>query len=261
MGGRVVSGVMLAIALSTPVDAQTIADERSRRQAIEFYRMGVEFMASERFDQAAESFTKAVKEDPLLTVAHYQLGQAYMNLRRYTSAVLAYKGCLQAMEALHHLEESNKFEVDKQRENTIREIRSEVNNPNLKIDPLKRTVLEQRLTELEHERAPYTGPFRPPGFVLLALGSAHFRNGDRDTAAAEWLAAIEANPKLGEAHNNLAVIYISSGRKAEAEAAVKAAETAGFASTSAQRRHKDAEAVGTRFVVRPTCQSARCSFR
>jgi len=36
------------------------------------------------------------------------------------------------------------------------------------------------------------------------------------------------NSKLGEAHNNLAVLYMQTGRKAEAEEAVKAAERARF---------------------------------
>jgi Flp pilus assembly protein TadD len=64
--------------------------------------------------------------------------------------------------------------------------------------------------------------------VLLAIGSAHFRNGDREAAEAQWLAAVDANPKLGEAHNNLAVIYLQKGQKADAENAVKLAEKNGF---------------------------------
>ena len=60
------------------------------------------------------------------------------------------------------------------------------------------------------------------------MGSAHFRSGDRDSAVAEWRAAVEANPTLGEAHNNLAVIHMLSGRKTEAETAVKLAEKSGF---------------------------------
>jgi len=39
---------------------------------------------------------------------------------------------------------------------------------------------------------------------------------------------VQADPKLGEAHNNLAVYYMLSGRKADAETAVKNAEKAGF---------------------------------
>jgi tetratricopeptide (TPR) repeat protein len=227
-----VSAFIVLLALSPSLArSQQIADEQSRRQAIEFYRAGEEFMSGEQFEKAAEAYTQAIGKDPLLTVAHYQLGQANMSLRRYTSAIQAYKGCLQAMESLHHLEESNKFEVDKQRDQEIRELRSQMDSINQQKDigPLKRAAIEQHLQDLQQQqRTPYVGPFRPPPFVLLALGSAYFRNGDREGAEAQWRAAVEANPRLGEAHNNLAVIYLQSGKKAEAENAVKLAEKAGF---------------------------------
>ena len=228
MRAHIVFSVLMMALATSHAEAQKIADEPSRRQAVELYRTGMEFMSSERFDKAAEAFTASIDKDRLLTVAHYQLGQAYMNLKRPASALQAYKGCLDAMEALHHLEESNKFEVDKQRQDTIHEMRSELNR-NLKIDPLKRTIIEQRVHEMEQERtSTIGGPFRPPAFVLLAIGSAHFRNGDREAAEAQWRAAVDANPKLGEAHNNLAVIYLQKGQKVDAENAVKLAEKNGF---------------------------------
>ena len=221
--------ITTVVLAASPASGQAIADEHSRRQAIELYRTGQEFMSGERFDKAAEVFTSAIAKDPLLTVAHYQLGQAYMALKRPASAVQAYRGCLQAMEALHHLQESNKVEVDRQRQDTIREIRAELRESSTtKIDPLKRLVLEQRVTELEQERVDYQGPFRPPAFVLLALGSAYFRNGNLEEAEQQWKAAVEANRKYGEAHNNLAALYAMRGRKKEAEVAVREAEKAGY---------------------------------
>lgn len=64
--------------------------------------------------------------------------------------------------------------------------------------------------------------------MLLSLGSAHFRNGDLPSAEAEWQAALQVNPKLGEAHNNLAVVYMIANRFKEAEAEIKQAERSGF---------------------------------
>ena len=55
------------------------------------YRAGEELMAGEKFERAAEEFIKAIDEGPLFTLAHYGLGQAYMNLRRYPDAVKAFK--------------------------------------------------------------------------------------------------------------------------------------------------------------------------
>lgn len=225
---RAVATVILVAAFGFAPAAQKLADESSRVKAIELYRLGQDHMSRERFAEAEASFMDAVDEDPLLTVAHYQLGQARMSLRRYAEAVRAYEACVKAMETLHHLQQTNKFEVDKQRQETIRELRTELNSTTQKIDPLKRTVLEQRVHELEQERTMDSTSFRPPAFVLLALGSAHFRNGAREAAEAEWLAAVEADSKLGEAHNNLAVVYMMSSRKADAEREVTLAEKAGF---------------------------------
>jgi Flp pilus assembly protein TadD len=41
--------------------------------------------------------------------------------------------------------------------------------------------------------------------------------------------AIKVNPKMGEAHNNLAFVYFRTGRLDEAESELKAAEKSGFA--------------------------------
>jgi len=218
---------LLAVILASPLVAQNLADDQSRRQAMDLYRTGQEYMAAERFEPAAQSFTAAIDKDALLTVAHYQLGQAYMNLKRYGSAIQAYKGSIDAMSRLHALEESSKFQVDKQREDEIRELRVEINQVKA-LSPLKREVLEQRLHGLESQRVSYNAEFRPPAFVLLALGSAYFRNGELAPAEKEWEAAIAADPKYGEAHNNLAVVYMMTRRKKEAEDAVRAAEKSGF---------------------------------
>ncbi len=230
MNRRVVVGILAIAALTaSSAYAQKLVDEQTRRQAMELYRAGQEFMSNEQFEKAAEAYRAAIDKDPLLSVAHYQLGQAHMALKRFTSAVMAYQGCIDAMASLHQLEESNKFEVDRVRQETIRELRTELNSTSQKMDDLKKTVLSQRLQELEMERTSKGGgPFRPPAFVMLAIGSAHFRNGDRDSAGTAWEAAVQADPKLGEAHNNLAVFYMLSGRKADAENAVKMAEKAGF---------------------------------
>ena len=99
------------------------------------------------------------------------------------------------------------------RQETIRELRTELDSTSQKLDSLKRAVLEQRVKELEVERTTQGGQaFRPPAFVMLAIGSAHFRNGDRESAGTAWVAAVQSDPKLGEAHNNLAVYYMLSGR-------------------------------------------------
>src|SRR5262249_28974015 len=87
--------------------------------------------------------------------------------------------------------------------------------------------MEQQVQNLERSRASIEGPFQPPAEVLLALGSALYHNGQVEEAEAEWLAAVEVNPKMGEAHNNLAVLFMRTGRLDAAEAEVRLAEKYG----------------------------------
>ena len=62
----------------------------------------------------------------------------------------------------------------------------------------------------------------------LALGSAYFRNGSVADAQREYEAAVKVRPKFGEAHNNLAVVYMLQGKLDAAEQHLKQAEKAGF---------------------------------
>jgi tetratricopeptide (TPR) repeat protein len=216
-----------AAVFAMAVEAQKIADQQSRREALALYRTGQELMSAERFDRAADAFSGAVAKDSLLTVAYYGLGQAYMNLQRFPSAIKAYKDCIEAMRALHDLQQTNQFDVDKQRDDQIRELRGVLDRAKGARAPTV-MALEQQLRDLQNLRSSITGAFRAPAEVLLALGSAHFRNGDRDEAEVAWKAALDANPKLGEAHNNLAVIYMQTDRLDAADEALKLAEKNGF---------------------------------
>jgi len=218
-----------------PAAAQTV-DELSRRQALDRYRAGQEFMSSEKYADAAEEFSAATRLDPLLALAHYGRGQAYMALKRYASAIQAYAGCREAYERLGSLRQTNKIESDRQMDDQIRALQESLNatrtgqvkgqgetsalafNLEKQLDDLKRLRQERDRTD----RSPV------PAEVSLALGSAYYRNAQATDAEREWLEAVRANARLGEAHNNLAVLYMQSGRKKEAEDAVKAAEKARF---------------------------------
>ena len=68
-----------------------------------------------------------------------------------------------------------------------------------------------------------------PAEFPLALGSAYFRQEKLQEAKAEYEEATRLNPKLGAAHNNLAVIYLLTGLPAEAETELSRAEKSGFA--------------------------------
>ena len=56
----------------------------------------------------------------------------------------------------------------------------------------------------------------PPPGLIFALGSAYFRSGRIADAEREYRAALDADPKLGEARVNLAVVLLMTGRPAAA---------------------------------------------
>jgi tetratricopeptide (TPR) repeat protein len=220
--------VTALLSVAIPAGAQQIATEQNRREALQFFRAGQEFLSGEQFEKAAEQFAKSVQKDGLLTVAHYGLGQSYMGLRRYASAAKAYGDCLEAFKALHSLQQSHRFEVERQRDDEIKALRENIRSLSQGGQALRATQAEARVNDLERQKTSIEATFQPPAEVLLALGSAFFRNGQREAAEAEWTAAIGVNPKLGEAHNNLAVVYMQTGRYREAQDAIKAAEKSGF---------------------------------
>ena len=230
-----VAAVFTSLVMVPRLDAQRLADPRSRREALALYRIGQEFFIAEKFERAAEEFTKAAVKDPLFTLAHYQAGQSYMNLKRYASAIKAFQQTIEATRALYGIAQTDRFAVERARDDEIHEMRESIlmMRAMASKDPrggyaLRAERAEQHLHDLESQRTSLGGGYRPPAEVLLSLGSAHFRNGDRDAAETQWKAAVEVNPRLGEGHNNLAVVYMQTGRFAEAEAEIKAAEKAGF---------------------------------
>jgi len=229
---RVLLVTALVLAFSSAAFGQKVASEEDRREAQRHYRSGQEFMRAEKFDRAAEEFTKAVQNDPLFTIAHYFLGQAYGSQKRYAQAIKAYQNCVEACRAIYALRQTNRFEAEKLRDEEIRELRDTVSRMQHQGPAsglaLRATQLEQQLQNVQNRKTSVETPFQPPAEVLLALGSALFRENRLSEAESEWLAAVEVNPKLGEAHNNLAALYLMTGRFDESEREIKAAESNGY---------------------------------
>ena len=99
-------------------------------------------------------------------------------------------------------------------------------------------AMQERLRQLQEQRrqiqeyltrgSAITVGNSVPAFVSLALGSAYFRLEQWPDAERAYKEAIAADPRTGEAHNNLAVVYLLTERYREAEAEVRAAEKAGY---------------------------------
>jgi hypothetical protein len=124
--------------------------------------------------------------DPLYTLAYYQAGLSYVNLRRYASAIKAFQQTIGATRA------------------------------------------EQHLAHLEKQRTSLASGYRPPAEVLLSLGSAHFRSGDRDAAETGMKGGRGGQSQARRGPQQSRGRLRADRRCAEAEAELNAAEKAGF---------------------------------
>jgi tetratricopeptide (TPR) repeat protein len=228
----------LLAAAATPVLAAGPVDEQARREALDHFRLGQSHMYAEAWPEAEREFRTAVKLDPLLVLAHYSLGQTYMAMKEYPKAVSAFTGARQAFLDVAALASTDQVRADQRRDDEIRELRDAVRlirgmtqrmqaqGHDPEMDILK---LESRINELEtYRRKGNTGSTEVPAEFSLALGSAYFRTGAVAEAQREYEAAVKVRPKFGEAHNNLAVVYMMQGKLQDAEVHLKQAEKAGF---------------------------------
>lgn len=229
---------LLCLALTLPAAALSAAEptEADRKLARQSYERGLELMKTESWGRAAEEFKAALQHDPQMVMAHYNLGQCRMAEKRFVEAVTAYKGAQEAFQALGSLSEKDRAARERVRREEIDELRDSLRradsfatrggNP----DQIRMRI-EERLRVLESMQwkgDPSVPPPVPAEF-RLALGSAYFRQNKLTEAEAEYRAAVAVNPKLGAAHNNLAVICLMTGRADEAALELAEAEKNGVA--------------------------------
>jgi tetratricopeptide (TPR) repeat protein len=226
---------MAILAAVGPSSAQKGEREeaRDRRQALDHYEKGRDALAAERPEEAVREFKAAVQLDPLLTLAHFRLGQAHMVLKEYPEAERALLACREAHEKLAGMQLSNREEVERRRADELEQLNNELtliaSGQNKNPNPSRPLQIQQRISELERNRRK-GGSEAPalPAEVFVSLGSAYFRQGKMEDAEREWKTAANNNPKLGEAHNNLAALYLMTSRLDDAEKELKLAEGAGY---------------------------------
>ena len=206
-----------------------------RERAMQPYKQGLQYLRAEAWEDAAAAFQKAVDIDDGFELAHYGLGRARMPQRRFVEAAAAFSRSRDLFQAQAGRQFSDQHEAQRYRTERLLEIdetirQYQVGAQNVRTQETIRQLQEQRrrLQERFDRAGNFSIPNPVPGYVLLSLGSAWFRMGRLEDAERDYKAAVAADPKLGEAHSNLAVVYLESGRIAEAERAVVAAEKAGF---------------------------------
>jgi Flp pilus assembly protein TadD len=210
--------------------------DRDRREAQQHYRLGQDALHGERFDVAEDEFQKAAKLDPTLELAPYGLGQVYMATKRYPSAVIAFQKSREVFQANAVALAGDAMARERRIDDQIKELEDQQRlyqqpgrNPNTMTAQNQMQQIDLQIHAMKDaRRRTATGPEPTPPWISLSLGSAYFRTDAFADAEREYRAAIAVEPKLGEAHNNLAVIYMLTRRFPEAEQEVKAAEKSGF---------------------------------
>jgi tetratricopeptide (TPR) repeat protein len=225
-------------ALATASPAQVLRDQQTREEARKHYRAGEEYMQSEAFEGAEREFKAATELDSSFVLAYYGLGQARMALKRYAPAVEAYTAAKDTVLREASLDRHAKAEMDQRRRDEIREMEDAlarmrnviVRGPGGAASTQGTQVaLEQRISVLKDQQMRGDhGATTVPAEISLGLGSAYFRLGQMQPAEQNYRAAVAVDNKMGAAHNNLAVIYMLTGRFDEAGREVQAAEKAGF---------------------------------
>jgi tetratricopeptide (TPR) repeat protein len=234
----VVVAFLLAAVPAAPTQAPTATlTVAQAEEAQKAYQRGLELMQAESFEEAVRHFRTAIALDPKHWLAHYGLGQAYMALKSYPEAVQAYRACRDVFVSFASLDAAQHNALERAREDEIREVRDQILRVQQgkvktsgagRIDLSQEVQLQDRLRVLEGARMRgKENVVTVPAGLMLGLGSAHFRSGRLAEAQAAFLEAVKIDPKLGPAHNNLAVMYMLSGQFEDAKQAVKRAEKAG----------------------------------
>jgi tetratricopeptide (TPR) repeat protein len=221
---------LLAAMVGLGAAAHAATPEKAR-EADSHYRAGLEAMRAESWDRAADEFRAATAADPEMVLAYYNLGQCRMAQKRYVEAVAAYQGTKEAFTRAGNQSAEDRERGERDIQDQIRGLRDNMNLLNTVKDgsaDRRAMEIENKIRLLESMRMKGGRPPQMPAEFPLALGSAYFRQEKLAEAKAEYEEAVRLNPKLGPAHNNLAVINLMTGHPAEAKAALEAAKKSGF---------------------------------
>ena len=229
---RVLPLLLVFLSLAAPSSAQPTVDrDRARVQV----RNGWQAMDREDWAAAARDFQRATDIDRTFEDAYYGLGLAKVRLKHYGEALVAYVKCRDLYQAHAGRQFSTQQDAQRYRRDRMVEIDDAIRQTQAGPQNLR---AQERLRQLQEQRRQLQETIRRgndvslgsdvPGYVYLGLGSAFFRLEQWEDAEREFKSAIAADDKLGEAYNNLAVVYLTTGRLAEAEKAVSAAEKAGY---------------------------------
>lgn len=208
------------------------AQARERAQA--HYQIGMEHMRDEAYRSAIEAFSEAITIDETHALAHYMIGRAEMARQNYEAALAPILRARDLLQKEANQQFTTRAEAERHWRTRLTEIDAMLNrlrgirNPNQQVlDQIRQFEEMKRQIQSTQRSTDLTG-LAVPGFVLVSLGSTYFHLNKWADAEDMFRAALEVDPRLGEAHNNLAVVCMETGRYDEAERYVRSAEKIGF---------------------------------
>ena len=232
--GAALLGLMFVVAMQSPPARPPLAVDTQRAQQHD--RAGWKALDGSRADDAVKEFRAALQINPEYADALHGLGKASMALQHYPDAVDAFERC--RLSYLHSgTQDAERGLMDNAaRQSEIQRLQQQLQQAQLNPDPSPGgnsyvANLRLQIHDLQAVRDP--GPAvapegAVPAFVSLALGSAYFRVERLADAERMFREAIAVQPAFGEAHSNLALVCLLTGRAAEAEEHIRLAEEARF---------------------------------
>ncbi len=200
-----------------------------------YFKKALEFMRAEAWPEAAKTFQQAIDTDHEYEDAYYGLGLANMRMKKYADAIQAYVKCRDLYRAQAGKQFTNRQDAQRYRQDRLVEIDEQIRLTQTGPQSLTTQDRVRQLQDQKRQIQDYisrgnnvTVENSVPAFVYADLGSAYFRTEQWADAEREYKAAVAVDPKSGATLNNLAVLYLQTGRFKEADDAVKAAEKAGF---------------------------------
>jgi tetratricopeptide (TPR) repeat protein len=233
---RHVFAVCALLAAAVPAAAQpTLITAADHQRAQLHYEEGWREIAAENWAEAAKLFQSAIDIDPKFKLAYYGLGRADMGLKQFTPAAAAYERCRELYEAQVGNRMSGRADADRMIADDTMQLDLAIQNLSKGTQTAQTSA---QITRLQQQKQRMQLKARTmdnlslgsevPPFLLVALGSAYFRGERFPEAERVYKQALEVDPKTGEAHSNLAVVYLTTGRYDEADREVRMAEKAGF---------------------------------
>ena len=171
-------------------------------------------------------------------MAYYMLGRTRMAQKKFVEAVGAYEKCRALYRQQSGRQYANAQERQRNRDTRLREIDEVIRSyqsapPTPQVVGRHPAAAESSGATIEEADVPRQ--FNDDARISRSRRTCRPRSaaptsasGNLAAAEREYKAAVEADGKAGEAHSNLAVVYMETGRLDDAEKSIKAAEKVGF---------------------------------